>query len=209
MRQLRVNTALLAFAIAPIVFAICANLVTGGSLSKALEGDNVWAFPFLIASGGALILYNIREAQSRQRQLSKVPHDRMSRVDKVVSRLALTSGSDAIPLDDHIDESADQSIPYASPITVDNLVSDLWAQANNEIRPSAYRAAWELGALMASVNVRTGIRRLNFTNDQLIQPRLKWLLRPGEDLADQHDPVGFLNSATGVELGFHAAARIR
>ena len=39
-RPLRINAALLAIALAPLVYSLCANLVTGGSLTAALQERN-------------------------------------------------------------------------------------------------------------------------------------------------------------------------
>jgi len=196
-RQLRINTALLAFAVAPLVFDVCINLVTGGSFARALEGSNAWVFPFLIASGSALFIYNLREARSRQQQLSSVPRERMSRVDKVINRRALTSSSATSSLDDQFDEPTDQPAPDVPPATVGGLIADLWARPGGDIRPAAYRAAWQLAALINSDNVRAAMRRVDLTDDQLSQPRLKWLIRPDEVSTGRHDSLNMIQGRIG------------
>lgn len=72
-RPLRINAALLAIALAPLVYSLCANLVTGGSFAAALQERNWWVFLVLLASGAIYFASNYKEAAERQR---KVPPDK-------------------------------------------------------------------------------------------------------------------------------------
>src|SRR6266704_1839977 len=172
MRQLRFNSALLAFALAPLVFDLCASLVTGGSFANALSSGNLWFFPFLIASGTILFINNFREVKKRHdREIANRPFNglRTAMPDvekkiKVIARRALPSGS-ASTFAAGTSQDADrhdpppQPPPEATPETLEGLVAEIWAGPDGDIKPPAYRAAWRLAALMTSTNARAGIRR--------------------------------------------------
>src|SRR5215469_13451004 len=136
MRQFRVNAVLLAFAVAPLVFAVCANLATGGSLAKALEGSNLIVFPFLLLSGAAMLIYNFSEASKRRdQQLPNKPVEAIKAVRpavrKIRNQLALTGGADPPPGQSQAEGAADEAYPDTP--TVEDLVADLWIKPGGDI----------------------------------------------------------------------------
>jgi hypothetical protein len=207
MKQLRVNAVLLVLAIAPLIFAVFVNLATGGSLAKALTGSNLWIFPFLVLSGIAAVIYNFIQIDNREKlgQRNKpVESIRATKTtaDRMIRRLALTGNSESAPQSSQFDDPdyTDQPAPDASSDTVEGLVADLWAQRGGEINPVAYRAAWRLAGLIASVNVRAAIKRLHLTSDQLSEPRLAWLVRPHDAPASLHDSLDVVQGRIGYLL---------
>lgn len=206
MRQFRVNAVLLAFAVSPLVFAVCANLATGGSLAKALEGSNLIAFPFLLLSGAAMLIYNFTEASKRRdQQLPNKPIQAIKAVRptvrKIRNQLALTGGAVSGPGQSQAEEPDGEAYPDTPSATVEDLVADLWAKPGGDIEPKAYRAAWSLSALMASSNARAAIGRLTLTSDQLSQGRLRWLTRPREAAADSQPATAGSQATVDVVQG--------
>lgn len=194
MRQLRVNLAFLAFALAPLVFDICASLVTGGSFSKALDERNLWVLPFLIFSGTALFVYNWREAEERQKKdPTRNLETTVPAVNRVMHRRALATSSNLPPQADSSDSPVGQPEPSAVGETVQNLINKLWDQSGGEIRPAAYRAAWKLASLMTNIKARSAIGESELTADQLVQPRLRWAVRPEEEDAALSGVLDIIN----------------
>jgi hypothetical protein len=202
MRQLRVNAALLAFALAPLIYGLCANIVTGGSFAAALDSRNLWVFPFLIASGATFFIYNYMQATALR---GKGPPDKrveglittVPAVDKVVRRRALAIGSHSTEQNSqfsgHRQEAA--AVDYAE--TVEALVTDLFAQTDEEFSSVNCRAAWRLAALMGSSNVRAALSTHKLTDSQLSQPRLRWLIRSTEGSASPNYSLNVVNGRIG------------
>jgi hypothetical protein len=123
MRQLRVNSALLALALAPLVFAICVNITTGGSLAKALTGSNLWIFPFLVISGIVAAIYNYMQINEREKRGIRNPPVESIKaakptVGKVIRRLALTGNSESVSRSGQFDDLIEQPAPDTPPETV-------------------------------------------------------------------------------------------
>ena len=206
MRQLRINAAFLAFALAPLIYDLCASLVTGGSFGAALDEHNLWVFPFLVASGVTTLIYNYMQAADRQRLAP--PDKRVENlittvpvVNRVVKHRALVSGSGSLGDNDQADDYQEQRSPNASPETVESLVADLFVQLEAKTpRPEAYIAAWKLAALLGSSNVCAALRRLELDESQLSQSRLKWLIRPGESSTRSDDAFNAVQGRIGYLL---------
>jgi hypothetical protein len=194
MRQLRVNLALLAFALAPLVFDICTSLVTGGSLSKALDDRNLWVLPFLISSGVALFVYNWHEAEERQeKDTLRNIQESVPTVNRVMRRLALTAESSTSTQADISDSPSSQFQSEAIGETVEDLLEAIWEQCDEEIKPSAYKAAWKLASLITKSDIREAIGTSELADAQLCEPRLSWLVRPPEDDAVMSDVLDIVN----------------
>jgi hypothetical protein len=112
-------------------------------------------------------------------------------------RRALGSASDSHGQDSEFDDSGEQIGFDESPETLQDLIRDLFAPADNRFMPAAIAAAWRLAALMDSSNVRLALERLELTEDQLRQPRLKWLIRPNEDSTQTHDALNAVQGRIG------------
>jgi hypothetical protein len=202
MRQLRVNAALLAFALAPLVYGLCANIVTGGSFAAALDSRNLWVFPFLIASGATFLIYNYNQAADRQ---SQEPPDKrveslittVPAVEKVVRRRALTAGSQHSEQSGQFNESEQETVYGHYTETLEGLVVDLFARSDGDFNSVNCTAAWRLAALMGSSNIRTALSRLQLTENQLSQPRLRWLIRPNEGSANYNNSVSVVQGRIG------------
>ena len=200
-RPLRINAALLAIALAPLIFSLCTNLVTGGSFTAALQERNWWVFLFLVASGAIYLVANYQEAAERQR---KVPPDKRGEdfaralppYDRVARR-ALERAESGRQSEDRQERAA---APAAAPETVEGLVEDLFRKPAGGFRPGAYKAAWRLAALLASSNARAALQRLELTKTQLRQPRLEWLVRPGEGVTRSNDPLNVVQGRIGYLL---------
>ncbi len=205
MRQLRVNVALLALAVSPLIFAICANLATGGSFSATLTRPNLWVIPFLLVSGAAAIVFNFMQIADRQREgrRNKPAATIMAAkpaVDRIIGRLALTSTSESTADSGEFDDAAHQPAPEASSDTLEGLVAELWAPPGSAIRPLAYRSAWRLAGLVASPNVRAAMSRIDLTAAQLSEPRLEWLVRPRQGPTSSDDHVDVILGRIGYLL---------
>ena len=203
-RPLRINAALLAIALAPLVYSLCANLVTGGSLTAALQERNWWIFLVLLASGAIYFASNYKEAAERQQKVppdkrgedfARVipPYDRAARRALEISSERTADGSQA---EDHQERAASA----AAPETVKGLVEDLFKNPAGGFRPGAYKAAWRLAALLASSNARAALQRLELTKNQMSQPRLEWLIRPGEGAMRSNDPLNVVQGRIGYLL---------
>ena len=203
-RPLRINAALLAIALAPLVYSLCANLVTGGSLTAALQERNWWIFLVLLASGAIYFASNYKEAAERQR---KVPPDKrgedFARVippyDRAARR-ALESSSERTANGSQAEYHQERAASAAAPETVEGLVEDLFKNPVGGFRPGAYKAAWRLAALLASSNARAALQRLELTKNQMSQPRLEWLIRPGEGAMRSNDPLNVVQGRIGYLL---------
>src|SRR5690349_3316041 len=129
MRQLRTNVALLILALTPLIWDLCANLITGGSFSSAFREENLWILPFFLVSGTTYFLYNYREVAGRQRQ--GPPDKRLETLvatvpaaNRTIRRLALTSGSGSanpdVP-DVYANAYYGHDVPEPSPETLEEL----------------------------------------------------------------------------------------
>jgi hypothetical protein len=198
MRQIQGNVALLALALAPLIFGLCTNLVTGGSLAAALDESNLWVFPFLVASGVGTFIFNFGQVTDRQ---NKVPPDK--RIESLVTivpavrraQLALTSGSSKP--DSYFDEPLKETVREASPETLEGLVADLFKQPDGEFRSIPYKAAWKLAALMGSSNARDALKRLPLTEIERSRPRIKWLIRSSETSVRPNDSLNIVQGRIG------------
>jgi hypothetical protein len=205
-RPLRINAALLAIALAPLVYSLSANLVTGGSLTAALQERNWWIFLVLLASGAIYFASNYKEATERQQ---KVPPDKrgedFARVippyDRRVARRALEASS--VRTANGSQAEGHQERPgsgAAAPETVEGLVEDLFKNPTGGFRAGAYKAAWRLAALVASSNARAALQGLELTKNQMSQPRLEWLIRPDEGAMRSNDPLNVVQGRIGYLL---------
>ena len=203
-RPLKINAGLLAFALAPLIFSLCANLVTGGSFTAALQERNWWVFLFLVASGALYFIANYHEAEERQRKVP--PGKRVENIARAlpaydrVARRALESASERTESGSQSEDRQEQSATAAGPETVEGLVEDLFRKPAGGFRPGAYKAAWRLAALLASSNARAAVQRLELTKNQLREPRLEWLVRPGEGVIRSSDPLNVVQGRIGYLL---------
>lgn len=201
MRQLRVNAALFAFAVAPLVFSVCVNLATGGSIPKALSTNTLVVLPFLMTSAAVSFIYNFREVKDREaRGLPNRPLDTIKAArptaERIAERLAITGGLGPGPRASSFAGPEGRTEGPQQAETVDSLVADIWADGD-EVEPTAYRAAWRLAALLSSANARVAIKRTSLSRNQLRQPRLKWLIRPKELSASPRDPLNVIQGRIG------------
>jgi len=203
-RPIRINAALLAIALAPLVYSLCANLVTGGSFTAALKERNWWIFLVLLASGAIYFASNYKEAAERQQ---KVPPDKRSEdFARVIplydraARRALESSTDWTANDSQAEDHQERAASAAAAETVEGLVEDLFRNPAGGFRPGAYKAAWRLAALLASSNARAALRRLDLTKNQMRQPRLEWLTRPDEGAMRSNDPLNVVQGRVGYLL---------
>ena len=181
-RPIRINVALLVVAVAPLIFGLCSNIVTGGSFAAALKEKNLWVYPFLVTSGVIYIMSNYKEVGKAAGRPIKVSPDKLGEQIKdlpSVVRRALEAASDSFKRDDEFDDRQEQTSFNDPPETLRGLIEDLFAPTTDRIRPETASAAWRLAALMNSINVRSALEGMELSEDQLRRSRLNWLVRPG------------------------------
>jgi hypothetical protein len=207
-RPIRINAALLAVALAPLIFGLCSNIVTGGSFAAALQERNLWVYPFLVASGIIYIISNYKEAEKATSDPSQVSPEKIGEniagalpsAVKAVKR-ALVSVPDSFGQDDEPGDQRQGTAFDEPPETLQGLIGDLFASTVGQFTTATVAAAWRLAGLMDSSNVHTALERLELTEDQLRQPRLKWLVRPGEGSTQPNDPLNVVQGRIGYLIG--------
>jgi hypothetical protein len=195
-RAIHINAGLLAAALAPLIFGLCSNIVTGGSFSDALDERDWWVYPFLIVSGAIYLICNYKEAekavddpsQMSPGKLGEYATEALPSVMKAARR-ALAGTPVPQSEDDEFGYRTEREYSTETPETLQGLIVDLFAPVGSQSKRVAVMAAWRLAALMDSDNVRVGLDELVLTDDQLHQPRLKWLVRPSENPTHPSEPL--------------------
>jgi hypothetical protein len=203
-RAIRINTGLLVIALAPMIFSLCTNIVTGGSFSDALNEENWWVYPFLVASCVICIISNYKEAEKAADDPAKISPVKLGEyatealpaVAKAARR-ALGGLPVSSRVGNEFGYDSDEKYSNETPETLQTLVEDLFASTSDQSKHVSITAAWRLAALMDSDNVRLGLNSLVLTDDQLHQSRLKWLVRPSESSTHQSESLNVVQGRIG------------
>jgi hypothetical protein len=140
-------------------------------------------YPFLAVSGTIYVISNYKEAEKAADDPSQVSPDKIGvHIAEALPsalravRRALGSSSDPVRQDSDFDDHRGEAGFEEPTETLQGLIEDLFAPTVT----TTVAAAWRLAALMDSSNVQVALEGLELTEDQLNQPRLRWLVRPSD-----------------------------
>lgn len=203
-RPIKINASLLAIALAPLIFGLCANIVTGGSFSSAFQEKNLWVYPFLAASGVICILSNYREAEKSSDDSVKISREnfgeQMAAVPLAAAkgmRRALVSATNQSRYDGTFERDQEQARFDQPPETLQSLIADLFAEDYGKPKSSAIKAAWSLSRLMANRNARDAMANLGLVEEQLSLERFTWLIRPGVGSSNPNETLNAIQGRIG------------